>query len=446
MVERKLYVYCDAGFANRLNALILGKIIAKRLNLKLVIYWPTNNWFGASYSDIFFSDDRSVNEAIHQINFYNMNCVGILHDNIPRAFLGNRDSELIANLETESSFFSYVSKHSDMDIFLHTVLIPAWVSEAEIGEILRGLRFTANVIESTKSFLSTMPKRGFYGLHLRRTDLVAGLNDEEVFSIISAHPYEKFFVCSDASKAEELACCQPNCVRYRKYAYVEKRLADEPWDALTKDDSGRIYSGNVNRGRRASIDSVVDFLILAHSTVLGDSGSTFHTLAKRFGSHAKVCPIESLPLINAFSFLDLKKRFSRGAIDYEQSINVLGYYCKTQEPSKAVELLFLSLHTCGEDEWINLAIVLSNLLISHKRIELAAPILAFISISSPDRARALGLELWQAVVMKQLSRGECADELVDRFISGASIAQLSKNLQVISELFPGRLATGLKVP
>ena len=442
MTKRKIYIYCDAGFANRVNALIFGKYIAKKLDLEPVIFWPTNNWFGATYSDIFFSgDSETINEAIHQIDFVSMNCIGVLHDNIPRKFTGNCNTQLISDFSTEKSFFSYLTENDDKNVFLHTVLIPKWIGEEEISGMLRGISFKADIVGVVKSFLSLMPQDGFYGLHLRRTDLVSGLTDQEVFSITSAHRSAIFFVCSDSNEAEDLACYQPNCRRYPKNAYVQKRITSEPWDAPTSDDSGRSYNGNVNRSRQASIDAVVDFLILTHSTILGDSGSTFHALARRFGNHAKIYSIPALPLIDARSFSVDKKRFRLQAIDYQQAVNILDHYCRHQEPIKALELLFVSLQGWAEDDWNNLAIALSNLLVRYGRPELAVPILSFVFTSSPDRARDLTFGLGYAAVLKQLSRGRYAGELLDGYLSRASEAQLCENAHLISELFPGMLAS-----
>jgi hypothetical protein len=441
MDNRKIFIYCDAGFANRVNALIFGKYIAKNLNLESTIYWPTNNWFGASYSDIFCVDIRSINEAIHQINFASLNFIGILHDRIPSTFLGNCNTALISDFTTKEDFFFHLAKNADKDIFLHTVLIPEWIPEGELADLFSELDFSKDIIELTRNFLTTMPQEGFYGLHLRRTDLVSGLNDQEVFSITSSHPHATFFVCSDLIEAEDLACYQPNCRRYLKNSYVEKRIANDPWNSPITDDSGRTYNGNISRGRQASIDAVVDFLVLAHSTILGNSSSTFHALARKAGPYVRICSTRTLPLINAHSFADDRKRFSRWAIDYPQAVSVLDYYCQLQEPSKALELLFLSIHACDEDSWNDLAIALSNLLIHQKRIELAVPILSFISTSSPDRAEAFSFGLGQATMLKLLGRERCANQLIDRYIARASVTQLSESMHLIAEQFPGSLVT-----
>jgi hypothetical protein len=437
--KRKIYIYCDGGFANRVNALIFGKHIARLLNLAPKIFWPTNNWFGASYSDIFSGESEAINEAIHQINFASMNCIGILHDNIPITFLRSRDTKLISDFSTKEGFCSYLRENDDKDIFLYTALIPEWVSEGDFSEIIRETYFNKGIIQLTRNFLATMPPGGFYGLHLRRTDLVSGLNDQEVFSITSSHPHATFFVCSDSIEAEDIACYQPNCRRYLKNSYVEKRIANDPWNSPITDDSGRTYNGNISRGRQASIDAVVDFLILTHATILGNSGSTFHALARRAGRYLRICSIGTLPLINALSFSDSKKRFSRWAIDYPEAVGVLDHYCRLQEPSKALELLFLSLQACDEDSWNNLAIALSNLLIHYQRIELALPILSFISTSSPDRARAFSFGLGQATILKLLGRDQCANELLDRYIVCASEAQLREHMHLIAERFPESL-------
>ena len=51
--ERSLYIFCDAGLANRMNAIAGAKVIADRTKRKLFCYWPGNRFVGADFDDLF---------------------------------------------------------------------------------------------------------------------------------------------------------------------------------------------------------------------------------------------------------------------------------------------------------------------------------------------------------------------------------------------------------
>jgi hypothetical protein len=436
---RKIYVYCDAGFANRMNALIFGKFIAKKLNLELIIYWPTNNWFGASYQAIFSDTCNAVNKAIHQINFNQFDCIGVLHDEVPQSFLSSCDTRQISSFQNEESFFCYLDNCSNKDIFLHTVLIPHWISNISVGEILREITFDESIIDKVRSFIITMPQEGFYGLHLRRTDLVTGLDDQEVFSLVSSNPEAFFFICSDSSEAEKLACIHPNCKSYLKGAYVEKKVIGNPWNAPTVDDSGRKYFGNIMRGAQASIDAVIDFIILAHSTILGESSSTFHALAMKVNANARIFSIPVLPIIHACSFAESKKRFTRWAIDLRQALGIIEYYCSSKDPSKALELVFAALYSSRDDEWLQLATTCLNLLIAQQRFELAIPILSLLAAESHRPDLALTSKIQLAALLMIVGRTINAGSILDDCFGIASNAQIQANREIITKFFPDRL-------
>ena len=52
-IRRRIYVFCDGGIGNRINALVSGIAIAERFQLLITLYWPTNSWCGAAFADIF---------------------------------------------------------------------------------------------------------------------------------------------------------------------------------------------------------------------------------------------------------------------------------------------------------------------------------------------------------------------------------------------------------
>ncbi len=403
LIAAKIYVFCDAGLGNRINALAFGKHIAAKLGMEMVVYWPTNNWFGAEYQDIFENNVNVINQPIHLIDFKSMNCIGVLHDEIPRQFMGGIDTRFISDFSTESSFFEFITD-SKKDLFLHTVLIPSWLSGIEYGQSLRSIKFNRRVINAAGSFIGTIPRNGFYGLHLRRTDLTAGLDDSEIFDLISSNPNSEFFVCSDCQNAERLANLHPNCRSYPKRSYVQKRAQDASWNALTNDDSGRQYHGNIIRGAQASFEGAIDLLVLAHSTVIGKSGSTFQSLAISIGEYAKIFPTDFMPRIDCYSYTYEKRRFKSGNIGFKDAVQVLEYYCGSKVPSRSIELLFSALYSFSDHDWVRLATECSNMLLNKQQIELAVPAIAFLSIDRVGSSKVQNAKLSLDILLDHLVR------------------------------------------
>jgi hypothetical protein len=183
----------------------------------------------------------------------------------------------------------------------------------------------------------------FYGLHLRRTDLNVGLTDLEVFNLAKAHPEEYFFVCSDDPQAERLACGHSNVFRREKKFQIEKKTEDEAWLAQTKDDDGRLYFGNILRSESAVVEGAIDMLILAHSYVVGYSGSTFQRISKIIGSNA---PLVKLKLPNEIRFIgtkEIEKLLKTKSINYEGLKFFINHLFVIEDKYLAISILEKSL-------------------------------------------------------------------------------------------------------
>ena len=161
-----------------------------------------------------------------------------------------------------------------------------------------------------KEFISNTIPGPFYGVHLRRTDLTVGLSDLEVFNLAKAHPSTSFFVCSDDPQAERLATGHPNVLRREKKFQVEKKTKVGDWLALTQDDDGRMYFGNIQRNEDAVIEGAIDMLILAHSQIVGFSGSTFQKLAKTIGGIGTISKIKRPNEMHFFSAQEFEKQLN----------------------------------------------------------------------------------------------------------------------------------------
>ncbi|MCW7541860.1 hypothetical protein OOT46_29100 [Aquabacterium sp. A7-Y] len=270
-MTRTIYIYCDGGFGNRYNAVISGLVLAEAAGLEPLIVWPTNNWCGAAFEDM-FADPRPVvrrelstfvaeKERQHHLMVEDHLGMGVPNQSpvLFPAFAGLLD---------------YVAA-SDKDVFYYTALIPPCMDPQAVQRQLRSLRFRPEIVERAERFVREQAGGEFFGVQIRKTDFGAsGADDNNLFELIGKCPDKRFFVCSDDKSVEERFAALPNVAIHAKRAHVEK-LVDGEWTTATADQSGRVYACNVNRSAVSVIDAIVDLLILSRSKVVKTSNSTF---------------------------------------------------------------------------------------------------------------------------------------------------------------------------
>jgi hypothetical protein len=286
----QLLIYCDGGFGNRLNALFSGLGLARALGLHARVFWPRNNWCQAGFNDIFETtvdlDERTLSQLAGTLD----DCIPLLHDT-----LGSDAVRVPFNSAygyTSVDDFAQRVITTGRDVFYYPAVMPPWVPMYWVIGAMRACVYQATIRHSVEQFIQERIGQPFYGLHLRRTDLGVGYSDDEVREIVVAHPGQKFFVCSDDPIAESLACAYGNVLSRNKQAYVGRRNDAGGWTALTADDDGRLYHSNIDRSADSVVDAVIDLLILAHSEIVGYSGSTFQNIARLYGAHAALVAIQ----------------------------------------------------------------------------------------------------------------------------------------------------------
>jgi hypothetical protein len=293
-----IHIFCDGGIGNRINALISGLALANQFALKSTIYWPINSWCGASFEDIFQNllhvKVDSINELAGKFDHAKI----MLHDEIGAQFLKVPFSSAYDYRSLDD--FQLRTLSSNCDIFFYPALIPEWIPQDLVHQALADLQFTENITQPVNAFIKSKLNKPFHGLHLRRTDLRVGLSDHEVMILAQSYPNEVFYVCSDDPQAELLASSHPNVHGRIKDHHVQKRKVDSDWISLSTDKEGRQSYGNIERSREAMIDGTIDLLILAHSQIVGYSGSTFQRMARLIGD---VCPLVPLDRPNALPFV-----------------------------------------------------------------------------------------------------------------------------------------------
>jgi hypothetical protein len=288
-VRPPLLIYCDGGFGNRLNALFSGLALARALEMPATVFWPRNNWCQAGFADIFSPgpavDERSLRTLADTLG----NCLGLFHDALGADTVGLPFVSAYGYASIDD--FSARALQKGRSVFFYPALMPTWIPIELVVVELQRCVYQPAIRDAVVDFVTNSLGRPYSGLHLRRTDLGVGYSDSEVQDLVSKYPGELFFVCSDDPKAEAIAAAQPNVKVRNKYAYVGKRNAAEGWLALTADDDGRLYHGNIERNTESVVEAVVDMLILAHASIVGYSGSTFQNMARLIGECAPIVPM-----------------------------------------------------------------------------------------------------------------------------------------------------------
>ena len=286
----QLLIYCDGGFGNRLNALFSGLALAQALKLPLTVFWPRNNWCQAGYSEIFLPgpviDERTLSALAGTLD----GCVPLLHDTLGADVLKIPFASAYAYSSIDD--FAQRTVSTGRNIFFYPAVMPAWIPMDLVTAQMRVCVYQPTISGAVTNFIQDQISQPFYGLHLRRTDLGVGYSDEEVREIVQSHPGDKFFVCSDDPIAEALAAVYPNVVRREKLAYVAKQDDGGTWTAVTADGDGRLYHSNIDRTTDSVLEAVIDLLILAHSEIVGFSGSTFQNIARMYGQHAPMVALD----------------------------------------------------------------------------------------------------------------------------------------------------------
>jgi hypothetical protein len=368
-----ILIFCDGGLGNRINALASGLAVARYFGLTYCVHWPINNWCAAPFKKIFANRLNVSTESISQLRGKLDDAVMLLHDEIA-------SSTLKVNFESAYRFkdlkdFATLPELKFKTIFYYPAVIPSWVPMELVHNELKFLKFDPYIINEAKEFINNSMPGSFYGLHLRRTDLNVGMNDQEVFNLAKAHPEVTFFVCSDDPQAERLAAGHPNVLRREKKFQVEKKTIDSEWLEKTHDDDGRPYFSNIQRNEKAVIEGAIDLLILGHSQIVGYSGSTFQSVAKLIGENIRIKNIKFEKIINYYSITTIIKGIQNKNLNAEEIIKISENQAISQGVSSGIDIIEASIEYFENEELCNLLLYLSILYINQNKINMAIIIL-----------------------------------------------------------------------
>jgi len=279
-----LLIFCDGGFANRVNCLLDGLVLAERLGLPHKILWPRNNRCGAGFNEVFANE-----EAVHEVR---------LQDLVPQQkqlqlWLHENDvgfTDPVAPLRQRVSLqAAAVLRHGDPRtiLFSENMVLP-WLPADDVQRMLRRLQFRSEITARAQEIIAkhvnnTASRGSFVGIHLRATDFTSPPPTAAMLGVVQAQTDARFFVCSDDASLEARFAQFPNVFVHEKTAYVEKR-SDGPWRGAlgsVTDSDGLPYTSNIERGARSVVEACVDLLLLAASNPMRTSGSSFLALAER---------------------------------------------------------------------------------------------------------------------------------------------------------------------
>lgn len=361
-MNTRIHIFCDGGIGNRINALISGLALADRFAMHSTVYWPINSWCGAAFEDIFQNSLDIRTEALDALAGKFGHAKIMLHDEIGAQFLKVPFASAYDYQSLED--FEHRGLPTSGDLFFYPAVIPQWIPEDLVHASLRRIHFSAHITQSVSAFMNQTMKRPFHGLHLRRTDLRVGLTDPEVMTLVQRYPQEVFFVCSDDPCAEALASAHPHVHARAKAHHVEKKETESDWISLSKDQEGRLSYGNIQRSREAMIEGTIDLLVLAHSQIVGFSGSTFQRMAKLIGDVAPLVPIARPSALPFFSFAEMTQQIERQLIEPSVLMQVCQTMMQNGEAGQALELMRMGFErmtdTQRPDIGHNLGVMLLN--------------------------------------------------------------------------------------
>ena len=375
-IQRRIYVFCDGGIGNRINALVSGIAIAEHFQRAITVYWPVNSWCGAAFADIFDNAFDVRSDALDTLAGKFSDAKMMLHDAMGAQFLQVPFESAYDYQSMED--FAQRGLPEDRDIFLYPAIIAPWIPEPLVHAALSSLQFTEAIQSAVQSFITKTLMHPFHGLHLRRTDLRVGLSDAEVMALVQRHPNEVFFVCSDDPQAEALACAHPHVHARTKTHHVEKKEERADWISLSKDQEGRMSYGNIERSRDAMIEGTIDLLILAHSQIVGFSGSTFQRMARLLGDAAPLLPIAQPAALPYFSFTEMTQQIERQLIEPGVLLQVCQTMMQNGEAGQALDLMRMGFERMADAQRPDIAHSLGVMLLNQNQPRQAS--LYFIAV------------------------------------------------------------------
>jgi hypothetical protein len=269
---KKIYIYCDGGFGNRFNSLIVGLLLSKIGNYIPTIIWPKTSVCEANFYSIFDCDYDVIENTLD----YFFPIVEISSFAMHGNFLNFNTEVLdINNQNSIDDILTYFEK-SNKDIFVYNNdKIPKYISNNLIKYYYNYLdiKIKSDILNTADDFIQNNLNEKFYGLHLRDTDFHQNqdLNRyDNFYHMVLENKDKKYFVCSDNLELEIKFNNLKNVVIRNKVDYVKKVNKTNNW------------SNNIRRSENSVVEAIIDLIILSKSDMIDTSESSFLKTAKLF--------------------------------------------------------------------------------------------------------------------------------------------------------------------
>jgi hypothetical protein len=182
---------------------------------------------------------------------------------------------------------------------------------------------------------------------------------------------------------------------------VEKQVDDSDWISLSKDQEGRVSYGNIQRSREAMIEGTIDLLILAHSEIVGFSGSTFQRMARLLGDVAPLVGISRPARLPYFSFVEMTQQIERQLIEPMLLTQVCQTMAQNGDNTQALELMRLAFERMTDPQRADIAHNLGVMLLNQNLPRQAALYLTAGLALQPGRYGS-----WLHLIYSQIMYGD----------------------------------------
>jgi hypothetical protein len=265
-----IHIYCDGGLGNRLLTMFSALYFSKKANRPFIIHWPSNNWCGCNFTDIFANDYNISNFNIKFIDKYVIGkCVLLMHE----SQIKHGENKIILNSKLSQDNIVKLMV-DEPNIFYYGNCLHHSIDSDMIIETINELTISDQILAK----ISTYNVSDCYGIHIRKTDYGRGLyiREDQLENEVRSNPNRKYFLCSDERSVEMKFKKHNNVLLFEKLNYVERLDANGGWHSSITDNVGRSFNFNVNRTKASSIDAFCDMILLSQTSKrIKTSGSSF---------------------------------------------------------------------------------------------------------------------------------------------------------------------------
>jgi hypothetical protein len=271
-MKSKNVIFCDGGLCNRLNTLLFGLILQKKMGGTWELSWPVNEWCGVDFEELFIINMPTNTKPLDYYKKNEKDYLLIMHEN--QAQFNEENIIYHSSLNTLEDY-QKVLLETSRPLFYYNNLIPNCTETSDIKSVISELVINPEIFDIASNFcIENKIDNSVLGLHIRKTDFGNLVDDDALFSLASQSNHI-FFVCSDDQFVNDRFSKLANCYVYKKSAFPEKKMSTDSWNSVTIDNQGRSFNFNIVRPGASIKEALIDLLILSQTTQILTSHSTF---------------------------------------------------------------------------------------------------------------------------------------------------------------------------